>query len=266
MHPAAVSFKLPTLPKASQKPDEDGEEYNEGLLAARESSDLATASLALGRLSSGKRHCASTSSRLLKRIGLLSFYLVILLLALNGLYHLVRPYSGTVAQYIHWPGSLSQDDLSCSCGDSIAEALTRSCRYDTLSAAWLPPHCRDDELTARFDAAGPGDGGAWTYYADQSGNSTMTLAEIAQLPGNDTHEFFYMTYRWHVFHCSFYWRKLHRMVHGVEGAAKRIEYRSDSESHIDHCEGIFTLNYPLDAIATGSGVSLNADRIPNIHE
>jgi hypothetical protein len=39
---------------------------------------------------------------------------------------------------------------SCSCGTSIAEALNRGCVFDPLVPAWVPPHCRDDELTEEF--------------------------------------------------------------------------------------------------------------------
>ena len=44
----------------------------------------------------------------------------------------------------------------CDCGDSIAEAMLLGCKFDALSMAWLPEHCRDDELTAEFDTTGKG--------------------------------------------------------------------------------------------------------------
>jgi hypothetical protein len=52
---------------------------------------------------------------------------------------------------------------SCRCGESVAEALSLGCKYDSLAVAWLPPHCRDDELTAEFEAQGTGPNGSWTY-------------------------------------------------------------------------------------------------------
>ena len=49
-------------------------------------------------------------------------------------------------EHHHHHSSDSQMPLtSCDCGPSIAEALNRGCKYDSLAAAWLPPHCRDDE-------------------------------------------------------------------------------------------------------------------------
>lgn len=44
----------------------------------------------------------------------------------------------------------------CDCGNSVAEAISRRCKFDALSMAWLPEHCRDDELTAEFDTTGKG--------------------------------------------------------------------------------------------------------------
>lgn len=53
--------------------------------------------------------------------------------------------------------------VSCSCGESVAEAISRGCKYDLLASAWLPKQCRDDELSAEFDRSGPGLDGEWTY-------------------------------------------------------------------------------------------------------
>lgn len=43
-----------------------------------------------------------------------------------------------------------QQTRSCSCGTSIAEALSKKCVFDPLVPGWVPPHCRDDELTEEF--------------------------------------------------------------------------------------------------------------------
>lgn len=53
--------------------------------------------------------------------------------------------------------------MTCSCGKSVAEAIANGCKYDLLASAWLPEQCRDDELTAEFNKAGPGPNGEWTY-------------------------------------------------------------------------------------------------------
>lgn len=55
--------------------------------------------------------------------------------------------------------SLSSGPQGCYCGTSSAEAKSMGCKYDSLAAAWLPEHCRDDELTAEFDHSGDGPNG-----------------------------------------------------------------------------------------------------------
>lgn len=67
---------------------------------------------------------------------------------------------------------------SCYCGKSIAEAKTMGCKYDALSSAWLPPHCRDDDLTAEFLAH---EDGPWEYWADQAHTKLLTLEEVSSL-------------------------------------------------------------------------------------
>jgi hypothetical protein len=44
----------------------------------------------------------------------------------------------------------------CDCGLDLGTAEAHGYIYDHLATAWLPAHCRDDELTANFDCAGPG--------------------------------------------------------------------------------------------------------------
>ncbi|KAG5979806.1 hypothetical protein E4U55_004743 [Claviceps digitariae] len=141
--------------------------------------------------------------------------------------------------------------ISCSCGNSTAQALALNCKYDSLAAAWLPPHCRDDELTAEFERSGPGKNGQWTYWRDQARTQEIRLDELAMM-GDDPHFRFYMTGRWHVVHCIFYWRKEHR----ARFNGKVVEPRSDSEGHIKHC-GKVILGPEYETIA---GVELNTDR------
>jgi len=50
---------------------------------------------------------------------------------------------------------------SCNCGETVSEAISRGCKYDSLAAAWLPDWCRDDELLAEFETLGPNADGSW---------------------------------------------------------------------------------------------------------
>lgn len=54
----------------------------------------------------------------------------------------------------------------CYCGKSVEEAKSLGCKYVTMSAAYLPPHCRDDELDEEFSRLGHKPDGSWTYHSD----------------------------------------------------------------------------------------------------
>lgn len=139
---------------------------------------------------------------------------------------------------------------SCDCGANIAEALILGCKYDSMAAAWLPEHCRDDDLTAEFERSGTGPNGTWQYWSDTKHSQLMSLEEVAALadqPGGR----FHMDNQWHVIHCIFYWMKEHR----ARFNGKMVEPRSDNEQHIKHCGHIFTHG----AYGSIAGVPLNTD-------
>lgn len=140
----------------------------------------------------------------------------------------------------------------CYCGTNSKEALAMGCKYDSLAAAWLPEHCRDDELTEEFDHSGDGPNGTvsstsnfptiinslsftqWLYWKDT--HHTIPLApEDVQWLGDIPDARFHMDYSWHEVHCLFYWRKEHRFRYN----GKTLDPRSDSEEHIKHCGDIW---------------------------
>ncbi|KAF4785741.1 hypothetical protein HER10_EVM0009431 [Colletotrichum scovillei] len=163
-----------------------------------------------------------------------------------------------IHSHFHSEGTATPDNLhaapavtSCDCGNSTAEAVTLGCKYDSLAAAWLPEHCRDDELTAEFERSGPGPNGEWTYWADTAHAQEISVQEIAKMADNQAELRFHMSGHWHVIHCIFYWRKEHR----ARFNGKMVEPRSDNEKHIKHCGKIF-----LDpGYGTVAGVALNTD-------
>ena len=176
-----------------------------------------------------------------------------LALALFGLYSLssavLPPHSST-----------SASQVSCSCGASISEAMSLDCRYDSLAAAWLPPLCRDDELTAEFDQAGPGLDGSWEYFADKNATQLLTLNEVALLAektdgDSDESAAFYVSFRWHIAHCVFYWRKMFRAQEG--GVV--VERRYMKESHIEHCAHAFLDRADLEEVDTRAVVRFESD-------
>ncbi|ROW08767.1 hypothetical protein VPNG_06408 [Cytospora leucostoma] len=165
--------------------------------------------------------------------------------------------SGTVL-YARWhmqdSGPRPPKPIVCHCGSSVAEAKALNCTYDTLSVSWLPPHCREDELTAEFDRAGPN--GTWPYYADKNATIPISLEAmslLADLPRAQA--VFYTSTGWHVAHCAFYWRKEYRM----RARGLMTESRYDKESHIEHCYEIFKSDDPLHEVNVASPVWLGGD-------
>lgn len=130
---------------------------------------------------------------------------------------------------VYRPDTLPVGLNLCDCGSTVDEALSRDCVYDALSAAWLPPYCRDDELTAEFERAGPGADGAWTYYLDENATIPLTKAEIGAL--GETGGSFWASSEWHLAHCVFNWQKLVRM----RDTGAVMETRYDSLMHAKHC-------------------------------
>lgn len=143
----------------------------------------------------------------------------------------------------------------CNCGDSSKEALQMGCTFVPLSAAWLPPKCRDEQLEAEFDRTGPGPNGEWTYYRypNLTGELTLTeMGELADVPG----ALLYMPWEWHVMHCVYFWKKLFRM--SQTGAI--MEPRFDTVLHIDHCASEFLETDPAKGV-TGASSTLDSSPV-----
>jgi hypothetical protein len=143
--------------------------------------------------------------------------------------------------------------VSCSCGGTtVAEAISRGCKFTPLAIAWLPPQCLDEELADEFDQIAPN--GGWEYWADLNGTIPMTREEVGLLADTES-AVFYTTQEWHVMHCMYTWRKHYRsQFNGVT-----IERRSNGIDHIHHCEEIVRDRAPLLKIWTMAGIELNAD-------
>ncbi|KAL6808387.1 hypothetical protein V8C40DRAFT_278849 [Trichoderma camerunense] len=123
----------------------------------------------------------------------------------------------------------------CDCGDSIREAISRNCIYDTLATAWLPPYCRDEELTAEFDKAGPGPDGAWAYFADQEGKVPLNRSEVAAL--GDKGGSFWASRDWHI--------ERFDSLHHVQHCVRLI--RNPTPDHFFLIEVPVTMNSSKDA-------------------
>jgi hypothetical protein len=146
------------------------------------------------------------------------------------------------------------DKTSCNCGSSVAEALSLGCKFVPMASAWLPPACIDEELSSEFDKAGPGPSNSWRYYADVTNNtSLLTLSEVALL-ANTPKVLYYTTVEWHIVHCAYYWKKLHRS----RWTGVLIEPRYDTEKHMDHCLKMFLDTTERGLIGSQQGAALNS--------
>ncbi|EGX92881.1 hypothetical protein CCM_04253 [Cordyceps militaris CM01] len=179
--------------------------------------------------------------------------LILLGLAIPTLITLFQS-SVTHFQHASAPGSGVSFALpGCNCGDSVAQAVELNCQYDTLAAAWLPPHCRDDELTAEFDAFGDGPNGTWMYWADAQHTKAIAVQDLGALADRPRGGPFYTTHRWHLMHCFFYWRKSIR----AKSRGTMLELRYENDGHAKHCAQMLGADGNKGAQA---GVVLNSNR------
>lgn len=158
------------------------------------------------------------------------YYLLFILISSQPPHN--EPYHEIPFPNPYYPHTLKPGRNWCDCGKSLKEARSRNCTFDTLATAWLPPHCRDDDLTAAFDRAGPGPNGTWSYFADSLGEVQLQHSEIGALA--EKNKTFWASKRWHVAHCLFYWQKYTRM----RSTGVIMEERFDNLDHVQHCTGL----------------------------
>lgn len=133
------------------------------------------------------------------------------------------------------PVVASQEPPGCDCGKTVEAAIAKGCQYDTLAAAWLPPHCRDDELTAELDRSSPGPNGEGTYVLDIDRTLQLTLEEVSRMADNMSTSLIHMELEWHLYHCTYYWRKQFRAWRSGTTVVEKIY---GTEAHITHCSKI----------------------------
>jgi len=226
-------------PEKSYPGSQTGYEY---LLSAEESEDVSDDELRTPKARHNRRGWFYFIIKLVYKS-------VIILLTTWGVLSLSQKFLASV---------LPPKSINCNCGSSIAEAIANGCKYDAMATSWLPPICRDDELSAQFDSAGPG--GSWTYYADQHGNRTLSLEEVSLLAEKKGHEAeFWTTHEWHINHCLFYWRK--ESLARKSGGKLILESSFEGDYHVHHCEEVLTACRPLGEINTRSSAGLNSDLI-----
>ncbi|KAI1081555.1 hypothetical protein F5B20DRAFT_536495 [Whalleya microplaca] len=126
----------------------------------------------------------------------------------------------------------------CQCGSTITEAKAQGCRFDSLATSWLPPHCRDDEVSALFEKAGPGPNGEWYYHgSNDSSSQTFTVGELASMADRpDVQDRrVWTTVDWHNSHCFY------TLLKEIRGKV-RLEYTGfpTGLAHAEHCAETMT--------------------------
>ena len=116
--------------------------------------------------------------------------LVLFFLAVVGLFAIALP---------HRPHVVTRT----SCGSTSAEARASGCVFDVMSFSWHQPACFDEELTNEFLSVAN-----WTWFEDEDAKITLSEAEV--VAGN--HPVTYVAREYHLAHCTYMWRKLHRAV------------------------------------------------------
>lgn len=129
-----------------------------------------------------------------------------------------------------------------SCGQSIAEARAAGCEYEVLSGAWMPPACLDPELNEEFRQIHD-----WKYYADADRQEEIPEPMLAEREGEEGA--YYTTQRWHVIHCAYQWRKLHRAWESGRAVELGAHALGDF-NHTIHCGTLYTDEVPMEQLET----------------
>jgi hypothetical protein len=117
-----------------------------------------------------------------------------------------------------------------SCGDSPSSARQDNCIFDLMSFSWLPPPCADPDLTAQFVGLQN-----WTWWVDENRTTAVPLEEVSK--GN--HAELFVTREYHMYHCTYMWRKLHRgLLKSDETPERRgvVDTYIGRYEHTSHCE------------------------------
>ncbi|KAH7239905.1 uncharacterized protein BKA55DRAFT_475236, partial [Fusarium redolens] len=118
-------------------------------------------------------------------------------------------------------------------GPNRASALDKGCRFDPMSFSWLPVACYDQDLIDDFL-----DADDWRWYMDMHMSKQADRAGV--LTGQ--HGSLYVTHRYHMYHCLYMWRKLHRAME----SGRPIDGYIRDYHHTVHCGEMLLLNDTAD--------------------
>ncbi|KAF5679233.1 hypothetical protein FHETE_974 [Fusarium heterosporum] len=110
------------------------------------------------------------------------------------------------------------------CGNSPEEAKARNCQYSIVLHAWLPQSCLGED--DRQDTKDMYEGRSWPLTAASGEN--LTMEEFSA--GDYGH--FVTTFDWHVTHCMYVWKRLHRVM---LDPTQELDSYTANYHHTSHC-------------------------------
>ena len=144
--------------------------------------------------------------------------------------------SGIALQLLHLldpPNSFPQPGTRFGfCGDNPNPSSARqaNCTFDVMSFSWLPAACAEPELTKEFLGLRN-----WTWWVDANKTTPVPFDEVAW----GDHTELYVTREYHMYHCTYMWRKLHRgLLRGQSNTEGRgvVDTYIGQYGHTAHCE------------------------------
>jgi len=108
------------------------------------------------------------------------------------------------------------------CGTTPAQARARGCVFEMTGFSWLPKECSDPIVETEFLNSKN-----LQYYRDKNYTQEVSLEEVRRGDGPG----FYVKQDYHLAHCGFLFKKLHRAIsqgHKVDGLISPVH-------HTSHC-------------------------------
>lgn len=130
------------------------------------------------------------------------------------------------------------------CGNTTLSAIAQNCTFDPIYFSWLPAPCTDAPLTAAFLAQRN-----WTWYFDRNGIGKQLAPREEVLQGE--HDNLYVSAEYHILHCTYMWRKMHRAV----STGKLIDGYIGNLHHTSHCEKMIVEAMEVDEEGKGGVVN-----------
>lgn len=132
------------------------------------------------------------------------------------------------------------------CGNSPEEAEAAGCVFDLMTVSWLPLECYDGELTTQFMEEGP-----WDFYLSNSTRPEALPEERVKIPSleaiSKTTELMWTDRRFHVFHCIYGWKMMHRAIE----RGWKMESSLATYHHTEHCsDTLANTSVPLSSVIT----------------